>query len=27
LPKVIRGVKFNDGLEIATDNQQPQTAA
>lgn len=23
LPKVIRGVKFNDGLEIATDNQQP----
>jgi hypothetical protein len=24
---VIRGVKFNDGLEIATDNQQPQTAA
>ena len=27
LPKVIRGVKFNDGLEITTAGQQPQTAA
>ena len=27
LPKVIRGVKFNDGLEIAVANHQPQTAA
>lgn len=27
LPKVIRGVKFNDGLEITTADHQPQTAA
>lgn len=27
LPKVIRGVKFNDGLEIAVADRQPQTAA
>lgn len=27
LPKVVRGVKFNDGLEIAIADHQPQTAA
>jgi putative transposase len=27
LPKVIRGVRFNDGLEVAIADHQPQTAA